>query len=217
MAELVRRRVLRTAGLYLVAVWGVSQGAAELFPLFGASDGDVRLFIIAALALLPLVVVLAWNYDLTARGPIRDTTSFGDERGAAERVDETTLSVSMADIHGQYVRVELRDGRGDAVSVQASEFVIGRGDDCAVKFEDRAVSRSHARVFHRDGSWRIRDLGSTNGTWVDGDRVEETVLPESCRVRVNERGPTLHLSLLPAADASSAGLDLGRVLVAGRA
>jgi hypothetical protein len=212
--ELVRRRVLRTAGLYLVAVWGVSQGAAEIFPLFGASEDDVRLFIFAALALLPVVVVLSWMYDLTGHGPERDA---GPERAVARppAAAETTLSVSLADLPDEHVRIELRDGERDEVALQVRDFIIGREDGCAVRFEDPAVSRSHARVFHRGGRWRIRDLGSTNGTWLDGRRIREADLPGRCRVRVNEVGPTLYLALVSASEhPESAGLDVGRTLVA---
>jgi len=218
VGELVRRRVLRTAGLYLVAVWGVSQGAAELFPLFGASEDDVRLFIIAGLALLPIVVVLAWKYDITGQGVRRTAESVRSPRPVPPEA-ETTVSVSLSDLPAQRVQVQLRDGVRDEVAVQAREFVIGREYDCAVRFEDPAVSRHHARVFHRDGRWMIRDLGSTNGTWLDDARIQEAPLPQSCRIRVNEIGPTLQVSLVSiatgaAAEASAPAPDLGRVLVA---
>jgi len=212
--ELVRRRVLRTAGLYLVAVWGVSQGAAEIFPLFGASEDDVRLFIVGSLALLPFVVALSWMYDITGHGLKRDPADVREMHRPGPAA-ETTVSVSLADLPAERVKIELRDGVRDEVTVQAREFVIGREDGCAVRFEDPAVSRSHARVFHHGGRWIIRDLGSTNGTWLDGRRIREAELPERCRVRVNEVGPTLHLSLIPATeDAALAGLDVGRTLIA---
>ena len=39
--------------------------------------------------------------------------------------------------------------------------------------EDAFTSNIHARMFRRDGSLWLEDLGSTNGTWVNGDRVVE--------------------------------------------
>lgn len=212
--ELVRRRVLRTSGLYLVAVWGVSQGAADLFPLFGAGEDDVRTFIVGALALLPVVAGLAWRYDLTAWGVRRDPEDVR-ARSRASAAAAPTATVSRADLPGERVRIELRDGERDEVAVQARDFSIGREPGCAVRFEDPTVSRRHARVFHRNGRWMIRDLGSTNGTWLDERRVEEAALPPRCRVRVNEGGPTLHLALVPASDAAVlSGADVGRTLVA---
>jgi len=54
-----------------------------------------------------------------------------------------------------------------------SGCVLGRSGDAAEYFEDdMTVSRSHARVVYSDGVWAIEDLGSTNGTWVNGTRIE---------------------------------------------
>lgn len=195
--ELVKRRVLRTAGIYLVAVWGVSQGAADLFPLFGASEDDVRLFILAALALLPAVVTLAWRYDITGQGVKRAPADVRPGRAVSPAAEET-VSLSLDGAPRECVRIEVRDGAHDDFALQARDFVIGRDEGCAVRFEDLAVSRSHARVFHRDGRWMIRDLGSTNGTWLDGERMREACLPAACNVRVNEAGPALRLSLVSA-------------------
>ena len=52
-----------------------------------------------------------------------------------------------------------------------SEVLLGRLDDCDVVLGSGAVSRKHARLFFRDGNWVIRDLGSTNGTRVNGVAV----------------------------------------------
>lgn len=51
------------------------------------------------------------------------------------------------------------------------ETVVGRGH-AGVVIDHRTVSAQHARVSYFDGAWHIRDLGSKNGTFVDGQRVE---------------------------------------------
>jgi hypothetical protein len=51
---------------------------------------------------------------------------------------------------------------------------IGRDLDNEVVLADTTVSGRHAVVLRRDGSWWVEDLGSTNGSWVNG----ETVRPE---------------------------------------
>jgi len=61
------------------------------------------------------------------------------------------------------------------------EFVIGRSRDCDVVFVSEAVSRMHARFVFRDGAWVIHDLGSRNGTMVNGARVGR------CRLRPGDR------------------------------
>jgi len=53
----------------------------------------------------------------------------------------------------------------------ASELTIGRNAACVVVLDEQFVSQTHARVFVRDGSAFVEDLGSTNGTWVNGERI----------------------------------------------
>lgn len=63
-------------------------------------------------------------------------------------------------------------------------IVIGRGDDCDVKLNSDRVSRHHCEVLFRDGHFELRDLGSTNGTYLDGQRVREAVLQNGSIINV---------------------------------
>lgn len=61
---------------------------------------------------------------------------------------------------------------GKVVAVNAAEMVtLGRADDCTVRFDDTSLSRVHARVMFVMGDYMIGDAGSTNGTFVNGDRI----------------------------------------------
>lgn len=51
------------------------------------------------------------------------------------------------------------------------ELLIGRDYSCDLVLEHPTVSRQHARAFFRDGKWIVQDLGSTNGTVVNGVSV----------------------------------------------
>lgn len=52
------------------------------------------------------------------------------------------------------------------------EVTVGRSPGCAVSLEDDTFASSiHARVFRRNGELWLEDLGSTNGTWLNNDRV----------------------------------------------
>jgi len=55
-------------------------------------------------------------------------------------------------------------------------FHVGRGRECELRVEADGVSRNHCEVFLDGGSWGVRDQGSTNGTWLDGLRVESAPL-----------------------------------------
>ncbi|HRA65468.1 MAG TPA: FHA domain-containing protein [Caldilinea sp.] len=57
-------------------------------------------------------------------------------------------------------------------------LTIGRDEDCDIHLPDRQVSRNHARIYWADDHYRIEDLGSKNGTHVNGQDVQNnTSLP----------------------------------------
>lgn len=62
--------------------------------------------------------------------------------------------------------------QGRRVVVGASGAVLGRSRQCDVTVDDPNVSRQHAEVRPRGGSWVVTDLGSTNGTRLNGHRIE---------------------------------------------
>jgi hypothetical protein len=51
------------------------------------------------------------------------------------------------------------------------KYVIGRADDVDLCLDDISVSRRHALVAYLDGGWVVTDLGSRNGTWLNGWRL----------------------------------------------
>ena len=62
-------------------------------------------------------------------------------------------------------------------------YRIGRDPTSDIVIDHGAVSRRHALLERRGGSWLLRDNGSTNGLWWQGRRVRELVLQDGDRVR----------------------------------
>jgi pSer/pThr/pTyr-binding forkhead associated (FHA) protein len=52
-------------------------------------------------------------------------------------------------------------------------LTVGRAATCDVAIRDTYVSNVHARLYQRDGSWWLEDLGSTNGTYMNRTRVQQ--------------------------------------------
>ena len=61
---------------------------------------------------------------------------------------------------------------GDSVEVPLGETVIGRDVGCAMRFNDPSVSRRHLRFIRRQGELFVEDLGSSNGTLLNGSSVK---------------------------------------------
>jgi Nif-specific regulatory protein len=64
------------------------------------------------------------------------------------------------------------------------ENPIGRGPECVVVLGDPLCSRVHAIVVQQSGVWHIRDAGSRNGTFVNGQKIDDAVLADGHVVRV---------------------------------
>lgn len=64
------------------------------------------------------------------------------------------------------------------------ELVVGRREDCDVQIRDDGVSRKHAAILVKGSAATVRDLGSANGTWVDGKRTPEARLEDGVRVQI---------------------------------
>jgi pSer/pThr/pTyr-binding forkhead associated (FHA) protein len=78
--------------------------------------------------------------------------------------------------------IHLPDGTRAIRSVTDPRMTIGRHSDNSIQIPDETVSGCHAEVFQINGGLTLRDLDSTNGTFVDGVAVEQKELSDSCRV-----------------------------------
>ncbi len=87
---------------------------------------------------------------------------------------------------GDQVRAVLDFGDGREFEVTDEEIAIGRSQQCHVVLEDRRSSRKNTLIYKRDGKYQIKDLSSANGTFVNGDRIEESELHSGDEVRVGD-------------------------------
>lgn len=65
-------------------------------------------------------------------------------------------------------------------------MLCGRAEDCGVRLHDASVSRHHARIEHQDNGWSIVDLGSRNGLFWNGQRVEHISLDDGREFTLGE-------------------------------
>lgn len=180
--ELKRRKVFRVGSVYLVSAWGLSMGASELLPTFGVSEVGVRFFIIALFVGLPIAILLSWVYELGPEGIKID-------QGPVSGVDSDTPTVFSGGQGHLTISVE-RDGQWDSRTFTNS-FTIGRNPSSDICIDSPSVSRRHARVIFLNGEWMLEDLGSRNGTKLNGEQINKAPLPAHGEVRLSEDSPKI--------------------------
>src|ERR1700744_3859340 len=99
------------------------------------------------------------------------------------------------------LRVVSGPNAGLTVDVEDEELVIGR-EDTDLALDDNEMSRRHAIVRRHANRLQVEDLGSTNGTFVDGTRIEEPTLRGGAEIKV---GTTVIVveGVLPVTDSSA--------------
>ena len=68
LAELKRRNVYKVAVAYVVAGWALSQGIAQVFPVFDISNWAIRIIVVLIVVGFPVAVVFAWFFEITPEG-----------------------------------------------------------------------------------------------------------------------------------------------------
>lgn len=76
---------------------------------------------------------------------------------------------------------------GTTIDLADSQITIGRADDATLVLTDDYASTRHARLFPQDGQWLVEDLGSTNGTYLDRQKVTRpTPVPIGVPIRIGK-------------------------------
>ncbi|MFZ4718524.1 MAG: FHA domain-containing protein [Ilumatobacteraceae bacterium] len=86
--------------------------------------------------------------------------------------------VRMADLPAESGSLVVRSGAqaGTALSLEATLTRLGRHPESEISLDDITVSRRHAEIERTGDGYLVRDAGSLNGTYVNGQRIEDAVL-----------------------------------------
>src|SRR5436305_604837 len=94
----------------------------------------------------------------------------------------------------QVVLVMFRaDGERKSFSITRDVTVMGRREDCDFRIPLGDISRKHCRIIKEENALKIEDLGSSNGTYVNGKRIHEAELQPGDTVQI---GPVVFVAQL---------------------
>jgi TolB-like protein/Flp pilus assembly protein TadD len=146
-AELKRRNVYKVAVAYIVAGWALSQGIAQVFPVFDVPNWVIRLIVLLVIIGLPIALVLAWAFEITPEGIKR--TDVADAMPAAAKPKKYTWLYVV--VIGSAVSIGLFFlGRYSAQTPQQSEAATAPNKSIAVlPFEN--LSRDPDNAFFAEG------------------------------------------------------------------
>ncbi|MDV8000142.1 DUF3662 and FHA domain-containing protein [Rhodococcus sp. IEGM 1408] len=119
----------------------------------------------------------ASNYPVSTRpGSAGKNTGWGGPSDAPTQITQGRASIA--------VTLHLEDGSGRTFRLQRGSNLLGRGQDAAFRLPDTGVSRQHADVRFDGREALLSDLGSTNGTTVNGGPVQDWQLADGDVIRV---------------------------------
>jgi len=92
--------------------------------------------------------------------------------------------------------VEVRRGNTrESVKRFTGTFLVGRTKECDIQVTESSVSRNHVQISFDGKQWRVKDLGSANGTFLNGARIHDELLQDHAEIELGTGGPLLALTV----------------------
>ena len=120
------------------------------------------------------------------------TITFGAPAKAPENDDRAMLNESDAaavdalPARSALLVVQRGPGAGSRYLLDGDLSTVGRHPESDIFLDDITVSRRHVEFRRAEGGFRVHDVGSLNGTYVNGDRVDDAELANGDEVRIGK-------------------------------
>jgi len=152
----------------------------------------IRLAFLAVLWLFVIAAVGVVRTDLfgpsvTGRRPSRKRQQSRNRPSPQPKPAKPSRSNRTSRAAPQQLLVTGGDLAGTSLGLADQQITIGRANDATLVLTDDYASSRHARLFPQDGQWVVEDLGSTNGTYLDRQKVTQpTPVPVGVPIRIGK-------------------------------
>jgi len=139
-------------------------------------------------------LAILWLFVIAAVGVVR-TDMFGvagagrKARKGQRQPKPARAARNARNARGEAHRLLVTAGAlaGTSLGLTDQQITVGRANDATLVLNDDYASSRHARLFPQDGQWIVEDLGSTNGTYLDRQKVTQpTPVPVGVPIRIGK-------------------------------
>jgi pSer/pThr/pTyr-binding forkhead associated (FHA) protein len=139
-------------------------------------------------------LAILWLFVIAAVGVVR-TDMFGASRSSRKARRQVKAARPARpprggrNSRGEPHRLLVTSGAlaGTSLGLTDQQITVGRANDATLVLNDDYASSRHARLFPQDGRWIVEDLGSTNGTYIDRQKVTQpTPVPVGVPIRIGK-------------------------------
>jgi TolB-like protein/phage shock protein PspC (stress-responsive transcriptional regulator) len=206
-AELKRRNVYKVAVAYIVAGWALTQGIAQVFPVFDIPNWIVRLIVVLIVIGFPFALIFAWAFEITPQGVKRTAEADAMPRSARPMnrvwiyivVVGVTISVGLFFL-GRYTAGDRITSSGDKKSIAVLPFASLSDDKNDAYFADgvqdqiltnlarvsdlKVISHTSVRQYKTGAGRNMREIGRQLGV---AYIMEGSVQRARDRIRINAK------------------------------
>ena len=125
----------------------------------------------------------------TVKNDKLDNQSSGDEEFGYSTTTKISREKYIGDIiikHRAYLEIIGFGEKNRVIELGEGEIIIGRVPECGIQLSVDNVSRKHARLIFHNEEYHIEDLGSTNGTYVNGIEIVKCALRSNDQINIGE-------------------------------
>jgi FHA domain len=151
------------------------------------TDTLIRLAFLAVLWLFVIAAVGVVRTDLFGSAAAQRKGRQRGRAAAPQRPARPARQPRASRATPQQLLVTAGGLAGTSLGLSDQQITIGRADDATLVLDDDYASTRHARLFPQDGQWIVEDLGSTNGTYLDRQKVTQpTPVPVGVPIRIGK-------------------------------